>query len=131
MYARTWEKKVLCVIHTSTMLWFLASALAWCNHTECLQIAEWLEYTPFPLADERSVRLCVANMVDHTLSMSSGECPNEDVYTCFDCAPSDDLKGCGTHKCGGRHAGICLQGRCECYPGFTLDLDSGACQIDH
>lgn len=74
------------------MLWFLASALAWCNHTECVQIAEWLEYTPFPLADERSVRLCVANMVDHTLSMSSGECPNEDVYTCFDCAPSDAFK---------------------------------------
>ena len=105
-------------------------ALAWCNRTQCLQIAEWLEYTPFPPLVDESVRLCIANNADHTLAMSGAACPGADIYTCFDCKLSDAV-GCGVNQCGDRSAGICSQGRCECYPGFTFEADTGACEIEH
>jgi hypothetical protein len=115
------------------MMWMVTlTVLTRCNHTECLSIGNWLEYAVFDIPDVETVRMCIANNADHTLEMSAATtCPGGAVYTCFDCVESDVFRGCGTNKCGGRHAGICLGGRCECYPGFVFSVNTGACEIDH
>lgn len=60
--------------------------IAYCNHTECIHIGNWLDYTVFDVPDVDAVRLCVANHADHTLAMSVvTTCPADDMYTCFDC----------------------------------------------
>lgn len=85
------------------MLWVVAlTAIAHCNHTECRDIGNWLEYTVFRVPDADAVRLCIANHADHTLEMSlTTTCPEGDVYTCFDCTEPESFRGCGPNKCGG------------------------------
>lgn len=64
------------------MLWVALAAVAYCNHTECVDIGNWLEYTVFDVYETDAVRLRVANNADHTLEMSvASTCPEGDVYT--------------------------------------------------
>ena len=107
---------------------FLFLTLGICSVKQCDHIAGWLEYTSMTFTHTEGK--CIADHGTHTVFMELEDCQDSASRTCFECKRKPLFRGCGKFECGGPTAGICLQGRCECYPGYVLS-DERVCEVSH
>ena len=101
---------------------------ALCRRTECASLAAWAQYTLVVEQPTIAAGFCRLDGRNHLAQLTLDCDALSPSYTCSSCRRSRLFRGCGRFECGGKSAGMCVQQRCECNPGYVLN-DETACEL--